>query len=91
LFVTVGNAGYNFYDSLFDRQKLRKTNFVQLASTAAVNVTLLAFASDDRAAVRRAAAAPLLLGAERPCNSRSISCPPVGPTAANPPHVAASA
>jgi len=54
-------------------------------------VTLLAFASDDRAAVRRAAAAPLLLGAERPCNSRSISCPPVGPTAANPPHVAASA
>jgi len=34
-------------------------------STAAVNVTLLAFAADSRAVVRRAAEAPLLLGAGR--------------------------
>jgi len=38
---------------------------MQVSSTAAVNATLLAFAADRRATVRRAAAAPLLLGARR--------------------------
>jgi len=56
-------------------------------STAAVNVTLLAFAAGRCAAVRRAAAAPLLLDA-RSCRSifRARGARPV----ANPPHAAAA-
>ena len=42
--------------------------------TAAGNVALLAFDADRRAAVRRAAAAPLLLNAVQ--QSIDISCPP---------------
>jgi len=52
-------------------------------STAAVNVTLLAFAAD-----RRAAAAPLLLRAGRAAIDRYLL--PAGSTAANPPHAAAA-
>ena len=51
--------------------------------TAAGNATLLAFA-----AVRRAAAAPLLLGAGRVAIDRCLLA--AGPTAANPPHAAAA-
>jgi len=58
------------------------TNCVQ-PSTAAVNVTLLAFA-----AVRRAAAAQLLLGAGRAAIDRHRLS--AWPTAANPPHAADS-
>jgi len=52
--------------------------------TPAVNVTLLTFTAD-----RRAAAAPLLLGAGHATIDRYLL--PDGPTAANPPHAAAAA
>jgi len=60
-----------------------KQAFVQ-PSTVARNVTLLPFAADRRAAVRRAAAAPAVQQI-KPSIDR-----PAGRTAANPPHSAAA-
>jgi len=51
-------------------------------------VTLPTFAAERRAAVRQAAAAPLLLGTGRAATDRYLL--PAGHTAANPPHAAAA-
>jgi len=65
-------------DTIFP-QSVKRTSLCVQPTTAAVNVTLLAFAAD-----RRAAAAPLLAMQE------SIDISAAGPTAANPPHAAAA-
>ena len=59
-------------------------------ATAAVNVTLLAFAAESRAAVRHAAAAPLLRDTRRLQHDGRAAIDRYRLPAANPPHVAAA-
>ena len=55
------------------------TSLCSASYVAADNVSLLSFAAERRAAVRRAARCPTA------ATVIDISCPPAGPTAANPP------